>query len=268
MCLARLGMSMHSRVRFFLVSFVCLVLGTNGLPQTNTTAAPQSTVPEVLTYGIEWRLFRAGVSKLSWVPSAHGKQTYDVDLHLESAGTLARLYKVDNLYKAHLEDNLCATNFSLVSHEGKRVRDTQVAIDRSRHKATYVERDLAANNKVLHNQQTDVPACVPDVIGALARMRLLTIGPGQSTQIPVTDGKKWTNAKVEAQEREEVKTPAGTFKTLRYEAFLFDGALFARKARLFVWITDDARRLPVQLRMKFAFPVGIVTLQLEKEEKS
>ena len=109
---------------------------------------------------------------------------------------------------------------------------------------------------------------MPDVLGALAKARLTSLAPGQSTQIAVTDGKKWTNARVEAQEREDVKTPTGTYKTVRYEAYLFDGALFTRKARLFVWLTDDSRKLPVQIRMKFAFPVGVVTLTLEKEEKS
>jgi hypothetical protein len=61
-----------------------------------------------------------------------------------------------------------------------------------------------------------------------------------------------------------VKTPAGQFDTIKYEAFLFNGQLYRRKGRLFVWLTDDDRRLPVQVRVQLPFYIGTVTLQLEK----
>ena len=71
-------------------------------------------------------------------------------------------------------------------------------------------------------------------------------------------------ARIEAQERETVKTGSGTYKTIRYEAFLFNNVLFRRSGRLFAWLTDDDRRLPVQIRIRMPFYVGTVTLQLEK----
>jgi hypothetical protein len=33
-----------------------------------------------------------------------------------------------------------------------------------------------------------------------------------------------------------------------------------------VWISDDARRLPVQLRVRMSVLIGTITLQLEKIE--
>jgi hypothetical protein len=35
---------------------------------------------------------------------------------------------------------------------------------------------------------------------------------------------------------------------------------------MYVWVSDDARRLPVQLRVRMQFLIGTITLQLEKEE--
>jgi hypothetical protein len=32
-----------------------------------------------------------------------------------------------------------------------------------------------------------------------------------------------------------------------------------------VWLTDDARHLPVQMRIRMPFVIGTITLQLEKE---
>ena len=132
-------------------------------------------------------------------------------------------------------------------------------------KASYLERDLLKNNTVLA-KETDTPACVQEWIGGLYKLRSLKLEPGQSAMIPMSDGKRFANVKVEAQEREEVTTPLGKFKTIRYEIFVFDGALIARKARAFVWLTDDAKKTPVQIRVRMQFLIGTINLQLEKEE--
>jgi hypothetical protein len=84
--------------------------------------------------------------------------------------------------------------------------------------------------------------------------------------VPMSDGKKTASVKVEAQGRETVKIKAGTFNTIRYEVFVFNGVLYSRKADLFVWLTDDAHRLPVQLRARMSFPVGTITFELTKDE--
>jgi len=103
------------------------------------------------------------------------------------------------------------------------------------------------------------------VLGGILALRGLTIEPGQSAQVPMSDGRRAAQVKVDAQEREDVITPAGTFKTIRYEANLMNGVVYPRKGRAFVWVSDDARRIPVQIRLRLAFPIGTVTLQLDKE---
>jgi hypothetical protein len=109
---------------------------------------------------------------------------------------------------------------------------------------------------------------VYDVVGALFQLRTLRLEPGQSAQVPVSDGKKAAMARVEAQQRETVETPSGTYRTIRYEAFLFNDVLYQRSAHLYVWLTDDARKLPVQIRVRMPVAIGTITLQLEKEDRS
>jgi hypothetical protein len=94
----------------------------------------------------------------------------------------------------------------------------------------------------------------------------LNLEPGQSVNIPVSDGKKSVSAKVEAQAREDVKTPEGVFHTIRYEVYLFNDVLYHRPAHLNIWITDDRRRLPVQIRVRMTITIGTILLQLEKHE--
>ena len=106
------------------------------------------------------------------------------------------------------------------------------------------------------------------MLGALYVLRTLNLQPGQTTQVAISDGKKSVMARVEAQQREEVRTPAGVFKAIRYEAFLFNDVLYRRYGSLHVWLSDDARKLPVQIRVRLQLAIGTITLQLEKEEKT
>ena len=71
---------------------------------------------------------------------------------------------------------------------------------------------------------------------------------------------------MEAQGREQLKIKTGTFDTIRYEVFLFNGSLFSRKGDMFVWLTDDAHRLPVEIRARMSFPIGTITFELTKDE--
>jgi len=217
-----------------------------------------------LQYEVEWRLIRAGTATVVWQPQTEGVQA---DLHLRSAGLVSKLYRVHDDYTAQMNEDLCVSTIFIKAEEGKRRRETKVSFDASAGKASYLERDLIRNNVVL-SKELETPACVHDYLGALNKLRTYKLEPGQSVQIPMSDGKKFASVRVEAQEREQVKTPAGTFKTMRFEVFMFNSVLINKKARMFVWLTEDARRLPVQLRARMQFLVGTITLQLEKEERN
>jgi hypothetical protein len=149
--------------------------------------------------------------------------------------------------------------------EGSRQRETKVTFDSASRKASYLERDRT-KNAVIATHEIDIPPCVHDVVGGLYFLRTLNLEPGQSTEVPVSDGKKSVMAKVEAQQREDVKASEGTFKTIRYEAHLFNDVLYRRSAHLYVWLTDDRRRLPVRVQVRMQFAIGTITLLLDKAE--
>jgi len=223
-------------------------------------AAPAAvdSFTERLSYTIEWRLIHAGNMVVDTGP------TSDV-LKLESAGMVSALYKVDDTYRVQFDSSFCAASSQMNSKEGSRHRETTVTFDRSRNRASLTEKDLIKNTIV---SKTDVktPNCAHEVITALKQLRRTKVEVGQSVQIPVTDGRKSAAVKVDAQERERVTTPAGAFNTVRYEVNLLNGVVYSRPGRVFVWLTDDERRLPVQFRLRMNFPLGTVTLELEKEE--
>lgn len=214
---------------------------------------------ESLTYSAEWRLLNAGEVQFTRSGAAQ------TDMSLRTTGLVGKLYSVNDSYRATFDSGWCALSLTLDAHEGKRHRLTQVTYHRDRGKAAIVERDLL-KDAILNQNELDVPNCVHEVTGALQRLRELRPEPGATLQLPVSDGKKSISARVDALARETVKTNAGEFKTIKYEAFLFSGVLYRRKGRLFVWLSDDDRRLPVRIRIHLPFYIGTVTLDLEKVE--
>ncbi len=251
---------------------ICACLALLTLPSSRSQLKPVASespaLPsrETLSYSVEWRLIYAGDARLSLEPVRQdGKTLWQTKLQVQSGGLVSKLFKIEDAYKVMMEEPFCATAANLDAMEGKRHREVKVLYDYSRKKATYVERDLVKNSTI-KTAETELPGCVADILTGLYRLRTLKLEPGQSTQAILSDGKKVVSARVEAQEREEIRTKMGTFNTIRYEPFVFNGVLFARKADLQVWLTDDARALPVQIRARMSFPVGSITFQLEKDE--
>lgn len=216
------------------------------------------SITERLSYTIEWRLIHAGNAVVETGPASD-------TLKLESAGLVSTLYKVQDTYRVQFDSSFCATSSLMDAREGSRHRETSITFDRNRSRAFLIEKDLVKNS-IVSRTDVRIPDCAHDVITALKQLRRTKVDIGQSVQLPVTDGRKSAAVKIEAQEREQVITPAGTFKTVRYEVNLLNGVVYSRMGRVFVWLTDDERRLPVQIRVRMNFPLGTVTLELEKEE--
>jgi hypothetical protein len=237
--------------------------------QQDATTAPADAAGgrEILDYSIEWRLIPAGSAKLTWISAPHSAvSANELRLHVESAGLVSRMFKVNDDYTSSLGQNLCAQNSFLSAHEGNRNRETRVAYDAQNRRANYLEKDLNKNTTIAHD--VEIPPCVHDVIGGLMVLRTLRLEPGKTVQIPISDGKKFVQVKIESERREDLNTPMGPRKTIRYEVFVFDNVLYKRSGHMHVWLTDDSRRLPVQLQVRLQFTIGTITFKLEKEEKS
>jgi hypothetical protein len=249
---------------------LALLATPSSLPQSAPTSFALAPFPsqETLSYDIEWRLINAGSAQLRINPQKSAdKVAWQSKLHIESAGLVSKLYKLDDNYTTEMEDQFCTSSTEFNAIERNRHHETKVAYDRARGKATYVERDLLKNS-IFKTAETDIPACVADIVGGVYKLRTLKLSPGQSAQVSLSDGKKTVSARVEAQQREQIKTKAGTFNTIRYEAFVFNGVLYARKAQLLIWLTDDVRQMPVQIRARMSFPIGSITLELSNEQHS
>jgi hypothetical protein len=240
---------------FWLVCLTALVVCSPVSADPAAIAGQKST----WQYAIEWRLVQAGTARLTWTPEP---SAFQGDLHIESAGLVSKLYRVNDDYRARMGEQFCASTVTIHAEEGKRRRDTNITFAEG--KAAYSERDLIKNTVL--TRETPIPSCVHEYLGALQVLRTHPPEIGKPIQVPLSDGKKSANVRVEAQEREEVSTPLGKFKAIRYEVLMFNDVLINKKARLYVWLTDDERRLPVQIRVRMQFLIGTIELKLEKQE--
>lgn len=245
-----------------------------GLAASTSALSPQATepparmgatfpCPEKLTYRVEWHSVMAGTAVVQL--SRTTPSNWQFDLNLQSAGLVTRLYKVMDTYKSVTTSHFCGQSTFLDAQEGKRHRQTQLTFQPVQRKVNYYEHDFVKNTT--ERKVLDIAPCTHDVVGSLATLRSLDLQPGKTAVLPVTDGKKMVNARVDAQAKENVTVGGKTYSAVRYEAFLFDNVLYKRKGRLFIWATDDADRLPVQLRVQLGFPIGNITLELDKQEK-
>jgi len=221
-------------------------------------AAAADSVTDRLIYTVEWRLIHAGNAVIESGPNS-------ATVKLESAGLVSTLYKIQDNYRVQFDSSFCAASSLMSSKEGSRHRETAINFDRNRNRAALVEKDVD-RNVIVSKTDIPIPNCVHDVVAGLLRLRRTKLDVGQSVQFSLSDGRRSAAVKIEAQERERVTTPAGAFNAVRYEVNILNSVVYSRAGRVFVWLTDDERRLPVQIRLRMKFPLGTVTLGLEKEE--
>jgi hypothetical protein len=241
-----------------------IFLGLNSASVARIKQFPPQPFPyrEKLEYRVEWRLITAGTAAIDVVPLGDNWQT---KLNVESAGMVTRLYRVSDSYRALTSGGFCGINSTLDAQEGKRHRLATLSFNNGKRTVEYEERDLLKNKVVSKN--TDIAPCTHEVLGALSAVRMMRLEPGKAVTVPITNGKKMVMARIEAQDRETVNVDGEKFQTIRYEAFLFDNVLYHRKGRLWLWMTDDASRLPVQIQLRLGFPIGNIMLTLDKNER-
>ncbi len=83
---------------------------------------------------------------------------------------------------------------------------------------------------------------------------------GKTHVIEVHDsGKNWS-VEVQTLAREKVKTPAGVFHTIKVKTFPRYEGVFMNKGEIFIWLTDDSRKIPVL--MKSTISIGSIMTTL------
>ncbi len=187
-------------------------------------------------------------------------EVYRINATVRSTGIVATLFKVVDVFESLFQSrDLCSRRIVKNIQEGLRHRNTVVLFDPKTRQARMEDQDLNRPDLPAKRTESPIPACVQDVLSALYVIRTRNLRVGDLVQFPINDGGRTYDVNIEIQAQEEVRTPAGTFQTLRLEPRVFDG-LFKNKGRLFIWLTNDEARMPVQLKAKIN--IGTITAAL------
>ena len=208
---------------------------------------------QTLHYEGEWRFLPAGVATVRIEragPQEHVTATAD------SIGVVALLYRVQDQFNSYLDaKSLCSYKLLKHTEEGLHRRDTAISYDYARGKAILEERNLKDNQQ--KKTENDIPSCVTDVLSGIFYVGSLPLQPGANYRFPLNNGGKTVTVQAHVEGKEQIKTPAGTFQTIRVGPEGDSGIL---SGRIWIWYTDDARHLPVQMRAKLFW--GMLTIYL------
>jgi len=203
------------------------------------------TLPEeTYVYNAEWRIWTAGTVTLGI--SREGTEQR-VSGTAQSRGVVSMLYPVNDHFQALYDPKtFCSLSLQKHSEEGLHKRDTLISYIYARSKSILDETNLKTNET--KHVENDIPGCVTDVISGLMYLRSLPLVVGTSYTFPVNDGGKTVDVTAKVEAKETIKVPAGTYQTIRVSPE--SGNAFKLKGKIWIWYTDDARRIPVMMRGK------------------
>jgi hypothetical protein len=99
-----------------------------------------------------------------------------------------------------------------------------------------------------------------DTLSSFFFFRSMPMQVGKSYFIEIFDCKRLWNTEVQVLRREQVETPLGIFKTVLIKPIMKFEGIFARTGDMYIWLTDDERRIPVQMKSKVK--IGNITATL------
>lgn len=202
-------------------------------------------VPETLRYELTWAGIKAGEATLEI--SDDGRETKITSI-ARSAKFISVFYPVEDVVESRLSADPGANghplNYRLKLREGRHRKNKEVIFDRDNRKATYI--DYIDKER----KEFELPLSAFDALSGFYRVRTMKLEVGKSAYITVFDNKKVWDVEVQVLRKERVEVPAGTFDTIVIKPLLKSEGIFARKGDVYIWLTDDERRVPVLLRSK------------------
>lgn len=245
----------------FVVSAALALTGPRAMAQR---AAADRAVPfkvgEVLTYDVGWSTYlTAGTATMSVKErkAVGAGAAYDLVAEGRPSSLLDKLYHLYYKAQSFLDTRTLQPSIATVFSDERgrsKLRTVQFTGPRT------IEFTPRANEP---REKHAVPALSQDPLSALYVVRALPLRAGQVLTMPIVDGNDVYQVRWQVGAPEPITTPAGAFSAWRITPTLSDaqGKAVANR-RITLWLSNDARRLP--LKLQAGLPVGNFTLTLVK----
>ncbi|MFH1380450.1 MAG: DUF3108 domain-containing protein [bacterium] len=211
---------------------------------------------EYLCFRIRWGLIIGGYATLEVdsIEEINGRPSFVLISRAQSNKFFDVFFKVRDLHKSWVDaESICSHRFFKNLKEGRFKRWRNITYD---HPAGMMKIDKGGGEIVV----ASITPFVQDILSSLYLTRVSQLKLGSEFSIKVnTNGKNWPLI-VKVLRKEQITIPIGKFNCVVIEPRITDETLFDAKGRIWVWMTDDARHLPVMMKSKIA--VGSITAEL------
>ena len=233
-------------------------------PATPAPTGPEKAVPfragESLTYDVSWSDYLTAGSATFTVRDkrpSFGSTAYYLVAEGRPTSLVSKLYavyyKADSLVDAY---TLFPQRGSVFSQENGRQRMKETRFDQARRSATFQMRTATTMT-----QDQALPGPTHDGLSALTAMRTMTLAPGGSISFAVSDSGYLYRVTANVTGKESLSTPLGAIPAWKIVPAIRDGKGQSVGRGLAVWISDDARRLPVRMEAQLSVGSFVFTLR-------
>ena len=213
---------------------------------------------ETLTYDVSWsEVVSAGTA----IMEVREEKLPDGGMGLKfvvtgrSVGLLDKVYPVDDLVESVFDPRTTESlSYRLKESYGRHRRLTEVAFDRTR--------NIVVSRLNKDPEETlAVPEHALDGLSALYAIRLHEeFVAGKVFTIDAFNSSKNWSVEIHTLGREKLKTPLGEFSTIKVKTYPKYEGVFRGKGEVFIWLTDDSRKVPLLMKSKLAFGSFVFTL--------
>jgi hypothetical protein len=222
---------------------------------------------ETLIYDVSWsNIISAGtvVMEVKSDTLPDGREVFKFVVTGRSSGVVGKFFKVyDAVQSVFDPQGMQSLTYNIEENYGKKKKRRALIFDHA-HK-TVVSR---VNDDPPETQ--DIPENVQDALSSFYYLR--AVENFRKDKVIVFDvydsGKIWT-VEVYTMGREIVKTPAGEFSTVKIRTYPKYQGVFMNKGEIFIWLTDDSRKVPVLMKSKLTVGSFVFTLrEIQRRGKS
>ena len=220
-------------------------------PRADFTFAQKQT----LTYAVDWRVFPAGTAVVHFEDTGDRER---ISASADTTGANNLIFHVSDRFQSTFDRAKgCSYEFDKQTVEGRRQVNSTLRIDYGQAKSILDEKNVVKGQ----NKHVEVPVtgCLTDLLSGIFYAASQPMEVGKSFVLPVVDALHTVIVTMKVEGREEVKTPLGSFKTLRVQPTAAAGVV-KNRGNIWIWYTDDERHLPVQMRARLFW--GTITFRL------
>jgi hypothetical protein len=229
--------------------------------------APRRTEPavpfkvgETLTYDVSWSSFLIAGTAVATVvekkPSMNST-AYALVADGRPVPIVARLYSLYYRAEALLDSfTLLSQQGSMRSEEGDRRATSTTKFDRAARKAIF-ERHADTDEK----REFEIPSRTQDGLSALYALRAVDLRPGARLELPIANDGELFTVSIAVTGPEHVRVRYGEFDAVKLGLSVLDAKHEPVGQNMAVWLSTDARRLPLKLQADL--PVGNFVLALK-----